>query len=151
MAFSSFLIVLVIFILAGVIIIRPFFMETTSQLTKRPEKFDSLLAEKERLLSSIEDLDLEFELDKISPQEHTRSRDLLLTEAADVLRQLDKYTKPAKTKKQVPAPLEVDDELEKMITARRQELTAEKSKLCPNCGKTVQEGDQFCSFCGGAL
>jgi hypothetical protein len=151
MTISSIFILLVIFILTAVIISRPFLDEGNSRVIVSPGRYDSLLAERERLLSSIEDLDLEYELEKISSREHTRNRDLLLKQAAEVLMQLDKLDVPSWKKGQKSAVKVAEVELEEMIEARRQELKGEKSNLCPQCGKLVKPGDLFCSHCGEGL
>jgi len=150
MTFGSILIVLLIFILSGYYIIRPFLVK--SEFTGRSSSsiYDSLSAERERLLLAIEELDLELDLNKISSREHSRNRDILLAEAAEVLRKLDKYKKSGKGKKATPVKAEPDD-LEKMIIDRKKQLKAEKSRSCSHCGKTVKDNDQFCSHCGETL
>ena len=150
MTFGSILIVLLIFILSGYYIIRPFLVK--SELTGRSSSsiYDSLSAERERLLLAIEELDLELDLNKISSREHSRNRDILLAEAAEVLRKLDKHKKSGKGKKSTPVKAEPDD-LEKMINDRKKQLKAEKSLSCSHCGKTVKDNDQFCSHCGETL
>ncbi len=151
MAFGSLIIILAIFVLSGVVIIRPFWVELDTRKVPHPGKYDSLLAERERLLSSIEDLDLEYDLKKISSQEHTRNRDILLAQAAEVLMELDKLGIPSKNKQQLGTPPVVGDDLEKMIAARRRELQQEKSNFCSSCGKAVKAGDQYCGHCGAEL
>jgi len=151
MAFSSFLIVLGIFVIAGIIIVRPFLVEQNISTPVVPKKYDSLLAERERLLSSIEDLDLEHDLQKISSQEHSRNRDILLSQAAQVLVQLDKLEKKIPKNMRVSSPVENEDDLEAMIDTRRRELKGDKSRFCSHCGKAVKPEDQFCGKCGEKL
>jgi len=151
MAFSSFLIVLVIFVLAGIFIVRPFLVEQNISTPVVSKKYDSLLAEKERLLSSIEDLDLEYDLQKISSQEHIRNRDILLSQAAEILVQLDKLEKKVPKNIRVSSPVENEDDLEAMIETRRRELKGDKSRFCSHCGKAVKPEDQFCGKCGEKL
>ena len=152
MEFSSLLIVIFIFILSGVFIMRPFLVEEKKPKRSGSSRADSLIAEKERLLLAIEELDLEHELDKISGQEHNRNRDILLAEAVDVLKQLDKIQKPGSSKKKKPpTSAKVDDNLEKLINERREQLKNNKSLKCPSCDQAVNEGAQFCSNCGEAL
>ena len=151
MALSSFLIVLVIFVLAGIIIVRPILEEQNISSPVVPQKYDSLLAERERLLSSIEDLDLEHDLQKISSQEHTRNRDILLSQAAEVLVQLDKVEKKVPRNMRVSSPPDDKDDLEAMIEARRRELKGDESSFCSHCGKAVKPEDQFCGKCGEKL
>ena len=151
MAFSSFLIVLVIFFLAGIFIVRPFLVEQNISTPVVPKEYDSLLAEKERLLSSIEDLDLEYDLQKISSQEHIRNRDILLSQAAEILVKLDKLEKKVPKNMRVSSPVENEDDLEAMIETRRRELKGDKSRFCSHCGKAVKPEDQFCGKCGEKL
>ncbi len=151
MEFSSFLTVVMIFVLSGIFILRPFFVEDETKRKSGSPKMDSLMADKERLLLAIEELDQEFELEKIPSIEHNRNRDILLSEAAEVIKQLDKFQKPSSSKKKTLSPPKADDDLERMITKRRQQLKSEKSQKCPHCGKAVVRGGQFCSHCGEAL
>lgn len=152
MEFSSIMIVIFIFILSGVFIMRPFLVEEKKPKRSGSSKTDSLVAEKERLLLAIEELDLEYELDKISVQEHNRNRDILLAEAADVIKQLDKIQKPVSSKKKkTSTSTKADDDLERLINERRQQLKDEKSLKCHSCDQAVSEGAQFCSHCGEAL
>ena len=151
MTFGSILIVLLIFILSGLFIIRPFIVKSEVSGRSSSSIYDSLSAERDRLLLAIEELDLELELSKISPQEHSRNRDILLADAAEVLQKLDKYQKPGKGKKQAPVKSKPDDDLEKMINDRKKQIKAEKSLSCSHCGKTIKDSDQFCSHCGEAL
>lgn len=151
MEFSSLLIIIFIFVLSGAFIMRPFLVEEKTTRKSGSTRTDSLMAEKERLLLAIEDLDVEFELEKISSVEHNRNRDILLSEAAEVLKQLDKFQKTGSSKKKHSTPPKVDDDLERLINERRQQLISEKLLKCPKCGKAVDEGAQFCSHCGEAL
>jgi hypothetical protein len=149
MTLPSFIIVLFIFILSGVIVLRPFLEQKQAKIPSKAGVYDSLLAERERLLSAIEELDLDLELSKISPGEHAQDRNLLLSQAADVLKELDRYSKPKKTKKATASVKDVgEDELEKMISERRMQLKEEKADLCSSCGDPISPDDQFCSHCG---
>jgi len=96
-------------------------------------------------------LDLEYDLQKLSSQEHTRNRDILLSQAAEVLVQLDKLEKKVPKNMRVSSPVENKDDLEAMIETRRRELKADKSRFCSHCGKAVKPEDQFCGKCGEKL
>ena len=151
MEFGSVLIVILIFFLSGFIILRPFFVNSNSERRAGSTMRDALVADRERLLHSIEELDLEFELKKISSKEHTRNRDILLTEAVKVLKELDNLPKSSAKKRKSAAPVQAGDDLENMITDRRKQLKSDISTKCPHCGEAVDKGTQFCSQCGGAL
>jgi hypothetical protein len=150
MTFGSTIVVLFIFILAGMIVMRPFLVNTKDQKSPGSGSYDSLLAEKERLYASIEDLDLNLELNKISPEEHAQGRDELLYQAARVLKKLDAHPYTSRVKK-TPEALSDDQELEKMIAERRKKIKSSQETVCPECGESVAKGDQFCSHCGGQL
>jgi len=147
MTFTSLIIVLFIFIMASLVILRPFLIQTDSKINHSSGLYDSLLAERERLLSAIEELDLELELNKISVSEHALDRGALLSQAAEVLRELDKYSKPKKAKKTAGGNGS-EDELERMIQDRRRKLKNTKTVPCASCGEPLVKGDQFCSHCG---
>lgn len=150
MTLSSLIIVLFIFFISALVITRPFLVKQAASGRSSSSLFDSLVAEQERLLSAIEELDLELELNKISPQEHSRSRDLLLAEAAGVLQELDKH-QTGKARKAAPARAKAEDDLERMIAQRRVELKSGTSASCPKCGEPIKSTDKFCSHCGENL
>ena len=149
MTASALIIVLFIFILTGLIVLRPFFDKGYRLQKAGSGVYDSLLAEQERLLSAIEELDLDLELKKISSTEHELDRQHLLTQAAAVLRELDKYSKPKKSKASKQAiDTSPEDDLEQMIKERRSQIQAQRTELCSSCGEKIVPGDQFCSQCG---
>jgi hypothetical protein len=150
MTFGSTIVVLFIFIIAGLLVIRPFMVSTQDQKSGGSGLYDSLLAEKERLYASIEDLDLDLELSKISPEEHAQGREELLIQAAKVLERLDAHPYSSQ-KKQAPSVQSEGDELDKMIAERRRQIKSSQEKVCSQCNLPVGEGDQFCSHCGGKL
>lgn len=151
MELGSLIIVLFIFLLSGIFILRPFLVSTETRGRSGTTIRDSLVADRERLLHAIEELDLELELKKISPEDHTRNRDILLAEAAKVLKELDNLPKTSANKRKKPAHVQEDDNLEKLIADRRKQLRGEMYVKCPHCGEAVDQGGQFCSHCGGAL
>lgn len=150
MTLGSTIVVLFIFLLTGMLVMRPFLVKDKDQSGAGSGLYDSLLAEKERLYASIEDLDLNLELEKISLEEHAQGRDDLLHQAARVLKELDAH--PYSSRSQKPREsLGADDKLEKMIAERRKKIQAAQNASCPTCGEPVAKGDQFCSHCGGKL
>jgi len=150
MTLGSSIIVLFIFLLTGLLVLRPILVGSEDQDNAGTAEYDSLLAEKERLYAAIEDLDLNFELKKVSQEEHGQARQELLNQAAAVLKELDAHpsNSPRKAKHDL---LSKDDKLEKMIAARREKIQGLQRLLCPGCGEPVTEGDQFCSHCGEKL
>jgi hypothetical protein len=89
MALSSVFILLLIFVITAGILVRPFLEEPGRSAKDLSGDYDSLLAEKERILSAIEELDQAYELKKVSSRDYTFDRDALLHQAAEVFMQLD--------------------------------------------------------------
>lgn len=152
MTFSALIIVLFIFLLAGLIVFRPFLDQDTSLERAGSSRFDSLLAERERLYAAIEELDLDLELKKISKEEHALGRNDLLVDAAAIVKKIEEHPySSAREELRTGPPTRVDDDLERMIAERRQALQAARGDLCPACGNAATPGDQFCSHCGERL
>ncbi len=141
----------------------------------------SLEAQRDSLYTQIKELDLDHATGKVNDEDYSRLRAELVTQAADVLRQIDNVGRPAAARpaakpaaalaaagsdevealiaarrktRSVAAAKSVDADIEAAISARRKAVipTVETAALtCPNCGKPVSAGDAFCAKCGTAL
>jgi hypothetical protein len=141
---------------------RPFLDRRRTQAGKKNLKLTSLLADRVRLLTAIEELDSDQALEKIPPEEYPRQRADLLHQGSEVLRQIDALTSITSKKMidetaihpddSVPfiAAL-TDDELEDMLAKRRSIRKEKTAGFCPKCGKPVLSMDVFCPSCGHAL
>jgi hypothetical protein len=113
----------------------------------------TLLAERERLLSTLQELDFDFNLGKIPAEDYPPQRAALAHAAAEALRQLDELA-PASIPYQAPAPPEPvvveprDEALELAIATYRRSRTEKAIGFCPRCGKPVKKSDKFCARCG---
>jgi hypothetical protein len=127
---------------------------------QRDHELSTLLAERERILSTLQELEFDHALNKIPEEDYPEQRSQLLEEGAQVLRQLEALGKAAPlpvasaaadgTSRLEPAngkQLELD-ELEDLISARRRARSETVSGFCPKCGKPLQKSDRFCSRCG---
>ena len=128
------------------------------RVTEETQEVSSLLAERERLLNALQELDFDFQLGKIPEEDYPVQRGDLLRKGADILRKLDALAparplRPDKTKASAPAGDRQlnDDEIESMLAARRRARTTKSAGFCPRCGKPVLVTDQFCPNCGKAL
>ncbi len=138
------------------------------------QQTSSLMAERDRVINALQELDFDFKLGKIPEEDYPAQRAELLKKGADVLRKLDTLTQPpspsgsgdegpaaeARLEKAVSArradsaaraePLS-DDEVESMLAARRKARKSRSAGFCPRCAKPILVADQFCPNCGKAL
>ena len=155
--------VLALALLVGMFICRPFMALENEQEPDEPDGDkeskqqadqlrSTLFAERERLLSALQELDFDYNLGKIPAEDYPPQRAVLTHDAAEALRRLDELT-PAKAY-QAPAPPEPvvvdppDESLELAIAAHRRSRLEKAIGFCPRCGKPVKKSDKFCSRCG---
>lgn len=110
----------------------------------------ALLAERDRVLAALQELDFDYTLGKIPAEEYPVQREALVQRGAQILRMLDERS-DRKAAAQAQAPASTDDELERLIARRRAERREKTGVLCPQCGKPVLHSDRFCPQCGHAL
>ena len=122
-------------------------------------ELSSLLAERDRILNAISELDFDNTLGKIPAEDYPLRREQLVLRGADVLRQLDEYQGGA-TSDTTSARLETalrsdvvkqDDDLETLIAARRRVRQEKSGGFCPQCGGAIIKSDRFCPKCGNVL
>jgi hypothetical protein len=122
------------------------------------QKISSLLAERERVLNALQELDFDQSLGKFPAEEYAAQRQDFLRKGAETLRQLEELqgvqAETAKVRSAAPvkpATTLSDDDLEDLIAKRRTAHKEKSAGFCPGCGKPVLESDSFCTSCGGAL
>lgn len=133
-------------------------------------ELSSLLAERDRLITALQELDFDHTLGKIPAEDYPSMRADLLQRAATTLRRLDGFqaqatavdasarveaavaARRADAAEGQPAPkLLSDDELEDLLAARRAKRKEKTDGFCPSCGKPVFQSDRFCPSCGKAI
>lgn len=158
MDIGSFFILLAILLLVALFISQPFFDQ--DHASARPEsEYSHLLAERERLLDRIQELDFDYELNKVADNDYHRARNSLLEETAAVMRRIDGIEEEKGIEKTTPSeealrrspPKSEVDEIETLIASRRRELGEKKQSFCPHCGHAVTDSDQYCVHCGEKL
>ena len=157
-------ILLILLVLAFIVIFitRPFFERTRVHPDETSQELSALLAERERLLTALQELDSDHALGKIPAEDYPAQRTELLHKGAEILRQIDVLSpdpvKKAGRKKAdglfsastTPAALS-DDTLEDMLADRRRLRNQKTAGFCPKCGKPVMQSDVFCPSCGNSL
>jgi hypothetical protein len=117
MDIGSIFLILALLILVGVFISRPFFEREAVPVAdpvadERDHELSSLLAERDRLLNALQELDFDHALGKIPEEEYPAQRTMLLRQAAAVLQKLDEMEAAS-------AADEMEVRLEAAIAARR--------------------------------
>ena len=171
MDIGSILLILAAALLAGVFISRPFFdrkLAAQPMLVRKVEEQEhlrsTLMAERDRILTALQELDFDFAVGKIPTEDYPVQRAALLQKGADVLRELDGGAAPvqsAETRLEAAVaarradarlrPAGGDDDLEQLIAARRRERQEKAVGFCPRCGAALQKSDRFCAKCGAVL
>src|SRR5512141_1196665 len=109
---------LAIFILVAMYLYAPFMERRARRVTEEEHELSTLLAERDRVINSLQELDFDFKLGKIPAGDYPTQRAGLLQKGADILRKIDSFS---------PIPASTQDEearLEKAIAARRADAAA---------------------------
>ena len=129
-------------------------------------ELSTLLAERDRVLTALEELDFDNALGKIPQGDYPVQRERLLTQGAAVLRKLDEMdedTSDADIEQRIEAAIaerrktafsqeeieitpqphpviaDADDEVEVQLAARRRTRQDKSAGFCPQCGRPVPE------------
>lgn len=156
--------------LVGMYVGQPFIQRRGRRATQEDHEYSTLMAEYDRAVNTLQELDFDNALGKVPAEDYPRQRAELLAKGADLLRKLD-ATQPQekKTSRDAESRIEAavasrradasaeksvaaidDDDLEEMISSRRKTRKEKSAGFCPKCGKPVQVSDRFCPSCGKA-
>lgn len=139
MDLGSIFLILALAMLVGMFVGRPFFATAALQrksaaiqaqsAAERDHELSSLMAERDRVLNALQDLDFDHSLGKIPEEDYPGQRSMLLQRGADVLRRIDELegivpvsstNLPAQQEGvQAPELDDAEDRLEAVIAARR--------------------------------
>ena len=150
-------ILLLIGLLAGVTLYlaAPLMRNQSRTSLEETQEVSSLLAERDRILNALQELDFDFKLGKIPAEDYPVQRADLLRVGSAVLKKLDELSSSADRTPQRKKPDKsedlTDDEIETMLAARRKARKTKSAGFCPRCGKAVLATDLFCPNCGKAL
>lgn len=173
MDIGSIFLILGLLVLVGLFVSRPLFEPAEAgqvYTNQREHDVSALMAERDRLLNALQELDFDYTLGKIPEEDYPSQRAALLQRGADILRELDTMVPapPVETAEDrleaaiaarratgaSPSPQErrksagSDDQLEQIIAHRRRERNEKSAGFCPNCGGPLQKSDRFCPKCG---
>src|SRR5574338_187304 len=89
MDLSAIFFVLAILVLVGMYLYAPFIARTKRAPTREEHELSTLMAERDRVINSLQELDFDHKLGKIPDQDYPPQRSDLLRKGADILRRLD--------------------------------------------------------------
>ena len=169
MEIGSVLLLLAVFVLAAAFVARPFLENRRmAPVSADEQELSALMAERDRLITTLQELDFDQPLGKIPAEDYPAMRAELLQRAADVLRKLDAFqaaqSAPGDAESRIEAviaarradaaaqsaspSIESDDALEEMIASRKAARKEKSAGFCPKCGKAILRSDRFCPHCG---
>jgi hypothetical protein len=173
MEIAAILLTFGVIIIVGLYLYAPLLERRAQRVTEEEHELSTLMAERDRVVNSLQELDFDHKLGKIPEEDYPAQRANLLQRGADILRRIDSFTpyrangdeasapdtesrlKDAiaarRTDSLVETPELADDDLESMIVARRKSRKDKSAGFCPKCGKPVMASDRFCPSCGKAL
>lgn len=165
---GAFFLLLALLILVALYLYAPFMRRDRTLPVNESQEISALMAERDRVINALQELDFDFNLGKILAEDYPVQRTALLQKGADVLRRLDELApledlrgdtasriEQAVAARRADAALDnsdlSDDDLESRIAARRKVRKDRSAGFCPRCGKPVTVSDRFCPACGKSL
>jgi RNA polymerase-binding transcription factor DksA len=171
MDIGALFLLLALLILIALFVSRPFFVRQPAATLQEEHIASTLLAERDRILNALQELDFDYALGKIPAEDYPAQRGSLLQRGAAILRQLDALSPISGPEESAEDRLEADiasrradaavksasvqaatdEDLEALIAKRRAVLKDKAAGFCPKCGHPILSSDSFCPQCGYAL
>ena len=169
MELGAIFLVLAVTLAVGLFISQPFFQRRSRRITADVHELSALMAERDRVVNALQELDFDYNLKKIPAEDYPAQRAELLQKGAEVLKRLDALaSSPEKGGESAEARMEkaaaarradmssapseprTDDDMEALIASRRKARKEKSGGFCPRCGKPMLVTDRFCPHCGKA-
>ncbi|MEA1978405.1 MAG: zinc ribbon domain-containing protein [Chloroflexota bacterium] len=126
----------------------PLIQHRGKDVTETEMLSSELQAGRDRVLSNLQELEMDFNTGKILEEDYQEQRQALMKEGAGILRRIDVLKAGGDVS---TSGDEIDDEIEAAIAQIRNEKEDGSSGFCPSCGSEVKAGDLFCIRCGNTL
>jgi len=172
MDIGAILLLLAVCLLSALFIARPFLeRRRMTTVSIEEQEVSSLMAERDRLITALQELDFDHALGKIPSDDYPGMRADLLQHASDVLRRLDVFQPQSSATADAESRVEAviaarradaaipksekrefsDDDLEDLVASRRAARKEKSGGFCPKCGKPILRTDRFCPHCGKSI
>jgi len=137
MELGAIFLILAVLILIGMYLYAPFMSRERSVATIETHEVSSLMAERDRVINALQELDFDFKLGKIPAEDYPSQRASLLQKGAEILKRLDELApSPSPTLGSPTGVLRegaraegVEDRIEKAVAARRADASAQAAQL----------------------
>ncbi|NJC95054.1 MAG: hypothetical protein C3F07_06095 [Anaerolineales bacterium] len=168
MEIAAVLLTLGVMILVGFYLYAPLLERRARRVTEEEHELSALMAERDRVVNSLQELDFDYKLGKIPEEDYPTQRTNLLQKGADILRKIDSFAPQTGSAQDTESRIEkavaarradsssrnaepTDDDIESLIASRRKGRKDKSAGFCPNCGKPIMASDKFCPSCGKTL
>jgi hypothetical protein len=151
MEIGSFLILLAILLPVLAYLAQPIVTGQGVVVSGKDRHLSSLEAERESVLSTIQEIDMDYTLGKIEQEDYEAERSALIAQGADTMRQIDALAGeigPSETQVADPIDRDLEAELEARVAVMRKVQDEAAIQYCTKCGTKILESDRFCSSCG---
>jgi hypothetical protein len=136
---------------------RPFLEKHVIGVTKISRHASELQADRDQILINLQELDMDYDMRKISGDDYQSRRSVLLTRGAAILKELDqlKGVHPDAAAHLGGAMdrdgQDLEDQIELEILRKRILAKNESAGYCSQCGNQLFVGDRFCTKCGSRV
>lgn len=180
MDIGALLIILALLVLVGLFISRPLLEKSSNYQTAGAtpagasgDQQSTLLAERDRIINTLKELDFDHALRKIPDSEYKIQREALVKQGAHVLQELEEFDsepfegeiddqrdyedqvqvrkQKTESSKEVTSEVATIDEVEMMLAEKRRKRNGKATGFCAQCGGVLHKYDTFCPKCGTKL
>ena len=151
MEIGAILFILGLLALVAAYVVRPLLQQRGMVVTEEDVEFSSLLAQRDRVLDALAELDMDRAMNKIDAEDYQQRRAELMKEGAGLLRRIDELGADQRTSSEGPVE-DLESSIEAEVMKLRQRSSPDQSiKYCPSCGAEALTEDKFCTQCGEPL
>lgn len=148
---------LIIFVVTTYYVLVPFLSEVTySTGSEEYTRYTALELRKVNLYKQLREAEFEREMGLTDTEDYDRTRNDLMGEVAEVIRELEGNSNGPESGLQIGPGAALSScpkcqaELDEGVRFCAQ-CGTQVGQLCPKCGAQTQDGDRFCAACGRGL
>lgn len=148
MDLGSLLVILALGLMAVAFIAQPLMGRRGVGVIQEERHLSELLAERDRVLTTLQDLDMDYTMGKILGEDYQTQRAMLVNYGAGVLKEIDELR--GTLGEEIPE-MDLEIEIETAVARLRRGVDQASGGNCSSCGREIIAGDRFCVHCGASL